>query len=125
MFTSEGIDRRFYELCVMAELKNALPSGDVAVRGSRQFQNFEDYLMPRPEFERKLAQGSLHVAAPTSPAAFMEGRMSLLQQALDQTDALARCGQFRGDRHPLTPGETGSMLTREDEPRGLTGNIIA
>jgi hypothetical protein len=33
--------RRFYELCVMAELKNALRSGDVSVRGSRQFQDFE------------------------------------------------------------------------------------
>jgi hypothetical protein len=50
--------------------------------------------MPRPEFERMLAQGSLHVAVPTSPAAFLEGRMSLLQQMLDQTDALARCGQL-------------------------------
>ena len=34
----EGIDRRFYELCVMAELKNSLRSGDVSVAGSRQFR---------------------------------------------------------------------------------------
>jgi Domain of unknown function (DUF4158) len=27
----EGIDRRFYELCAMAELKNALRAGDVSV----------------------------------------------------------------------------------------------
>ena len=94
VFTSEGIDRRFYELCVMAELKNALRSGDVAVRGSRQFQDFEDYLMPRPEFERNLAQGSLRVEVPTSPTAFLEERMSLLQQTLDETDALARCDQL-------------------------------
>jgi hypothetical protein len=38
VFDTEGIDRRFYELCVMAELKNALRSGDVSVRGSCQFQ---------------------------------------------------------------------------------------
>jgi hypothetical protein len=29
VFRAEGIDRRFYELCVMAELKNVLRSGDV------------------------------------------------------------------------------------------------
>jgi hypothetical protein len=52
VFSAEGIDRRFYELCVMAELKKALRSGDVFVRGSRQFQDFEDYLMPQPEFDR-------------------------------------------------------------------------
>lgn len=27
--TSDGLDRRFYELCVLAELKNSLRSGDI------------------------------------------------------------------------------------------------
>ena len=35
--TPEGLDRRFYELCVLSELKNALRSGDIWVQGSRQF----------------------------------------------------------------------------------------
>ena len=94
VFGAEGIDRRFYELCVMAELKNALRSGDVSVRGSRQFQDFEDYLMPRPEFEQNLARGGLRIAVPASPAAYLEERISLLQDALDQTDELARAGQL-------------------------------
>ena len=94
VFTPEGIDRRFYELCVMAELKNALRSGDVSVRGSRQFQDFEDYLIPRSEFERKVAQNGLHVSVPTSHAVYLEERLSLLKQALDQTDALATTGQL-------------------------------
>ncbi len=34
----------------MAELKNALRSGDVSVSGSRQFRAFEEYLMPHTEF---------------------------------------------------------------------------
>jgi TnpA family transposase len=86
----EGIDRRFYELCVMAELKNSLRSGDVSVAGSRQFRDFEDYLMPHPEFDRRLTQGELHVGVPTTGAAYIEERMSLLRSALDQTNALAR-----------------------------------
>jgi hypothetical protein len=68
VFRAEGIDRRFYELCVMAELKNALRSGDVSIRGSRQFRDFEDYLMPRPEFERGHAEGGLQIAVAPSPA---------------------------------------------------------
>src|SRR5260364_180212 len=31
-----GIDRRYYELCALSELKNALRSGDIWVQGSRQ-----------------------------------------------------------------------------------------
>jgi hypothetical protein len=50
----EGIDRRFYELCVMAELKDSLRSGDVSVAGSRQFRDFEDYLIPPSEFDSQL-----------------------------------------------------------------------
>ena len=36
VFTEDGVDRRYYELCAMSELKNALRSGDVWVEGSRQ-----------------------------------------------------------------------------------------
>jgi len=39
VLTDEGIDRRYYELCALSELKNALRSGDVWVQGSRQFKD--------------------------------------------------------------------------------------
>jgi TnpA family transposase len=38
--TEEGIDRRFYEICALTELKNSLRSGDIWVQGSRQFRDF-------------------------------------------------------------------------------------
>lgn len=31
----EGLDRRFYEICALTGLKNALRSGDIWVQGSR------------------------------------------------------------------------------------------
>ena len=64
VFGADGIDRRFYELCVMVELKNALRSGDVSVSGSRQFRAFEEYLMPHTEFNERLANGSLNGLLP-------------------------------------------------------------
>lgn len=48
--TADGLDRRFYELCVLSELKNSLRSGDIWVQGSRQFKDFEEYLLPAPRF---------------------------------------------------------------------------
>ncbi|CUI18141.1 Transposase (plasmid) [Candidatus Protochlamydia naegleriophila] len=45
-FSDDGIDRCFYELCVLSELKNALRSGNLCMHGSRQFKDFEEYLLP-------------------------------------------------------------------------------
>ncbi|CAM8115866.1 Transposase and inactivated derivatives, TnpA family [Leclercia adecarboxylata] len=50
VMTDAGIDRRYYELCALSELKNSLRSGDIWVQGSRQFKDFEDYLVPPAKF---------------------------------------------------------------------------
>lgn len=42
-----GIDRCYYELCVLTELRNALRSGDVWVEGSRRYTDLEGYLLPK------------------------------------------------------------------------------
>jgi len=50
VFTVSGIDTRYYEICALSELRNALRSGDIWVHGSRQFKNFEEYRLPPPSF---------------------------------------------------------------------------
>lgn len=45
------IDPRYYEICALSELKDALRSGDVWVQGSRQFKDFDEYLLPIERFE--------------------------------------------------------------------------
>jgi hypothetical protein len=47
VINDDGIDRRYYELCALSELRNALRSGDIWVQGSRQFKDFDEYLIPR------------------------------------------------------------------------------
>ena len=39
VFTKEGIDRRFYETCVLSELGKALRAGDLWVAGSRRYKD--------------------------------------------------------------------------------------
>ena len=46
----KAVDRKFYELCALSELKNALRAGDVSVPGSRQFRDFDEYLIDREAF---------------------------------------------------------------------------
>ena len=50
--------------------------------------------MPHTEFDERLANGSLHLAVSTSAAAYLDARLSLLRQALDQTNSLAAQGQL-------------------------------
>jgi TnpA family transposase len=87
--TEEGIDRRYYELCVLSELKNALRSGDVWVQGSRQFKDFEEYLVPAGMFTELKASGALPLAAATDCDQYLHDRLSLLEQQLAAVDRLA------------------------------------
>lgn len=68
VMTDTGIDRRYYELCALSELKNALRSGDIWVQGSRQFKDFEDYGAAReirqPQAGQRIAAGRGHRLRP-------------------------------------------------------------
>jgi TnpA family transposase len=87
--TEEGLDRRFYELCVLSELKNALRSGDIWVQDSRQFKDFEDYLLPRPRFTALREQGTLELPIETDCDRFLEARLATLQEQLAVVESLA------------------------------------
>ena len=57
VFETEGINRRFYELCVLSEMSNALRSGDLWVVGSRQFKDFDEYLLTVDIFAQLRSSG--------------------------------------------------------------------
>jgi hypothetical protein len=86
VFSDAGIDRRFYELCALAELKNALCSGDIWVRGSRQFKDFDEYLIPSERFNALLEAKRLPLVVGTDCEAYLQGRLSRLLYRL------ASCG---------------------------------
>ncbi|WP_275349162.1 hypothetical protein [Klebsiella pneumoniae] len=62
VITPEGLDRKFYEICALSELKNALRSGDIWVKGSRQFRDFDDYLLPAEKFAALKREQALPLA---------------------------------------------------------------
>ena len=50
VFAKEGIDRRFYETCMLSELGKALRAGDLWVARSRRYKDFEEYLLPEEAY---------------------------------------------------------------------------
>lgn len=74
MITDTGIDRRYYELCALSEMKNALRSGDIWVQGSRQFKDFEDYLVPPAKFASLKQANELPLAVATDCEQYLNER---------------------------------------------------
>ena len=54
VYEPEGtINRHYYEMAALTELKNRIRSGDIAVKGSRNYKNFEEYLVSKIEWDNK------------------------------------------------------------------------
>jgi hypothetical protein len=62
----DTIDRKAYVLCALLELRDRLRAGDVWVDGSRHYQDFESYLVPKATFALLKAEGPLPLAIETS-----------------------------------------------------------
>ena len=85
VMTDTGIDRRYYELCALSEMKNALRSGDIWVQGSRQFKDFEDYLVPPTKFASLKQASELPLAVATDCDQYLHDRLTLLETQLSWT----------------------------------------
>jgi hypothetical protein len=94
VITEQGIDRRFYELCVLSELKNRLRSGDVWVLGSRQFKDFDAYLLDSKRFTELRDQGGLSLDVVTDGSRYLNERCKQLEHSLDTVDVLAQRGEL-------------------------------
>jgi TnpA family transposase len=92
--TPEGLDRRFYELCVMSELRNSLRSGDIWVPGSRQHRDFDEYLLPAPVFRERQTTDALGLPIAADVDQFLGARMALLKQQLVAVESLAAAGEL-------------------------------
>ena len=89
VLTDEGIDRRYYELCALSELKNALRSGDVWAQGSRQFKDFDEYLVPVEKFVALKLASALPLAVATDCDLYLRERLELLEQQLATVNRMA------------------------------------
>jgi hypothetical protein len=94
VLTEAGADRAFYELAVLTELKNGLRAGDVWVPGSRQFKDFEAYLLGRERFAELQDRQALPVAIEVDSDRYLQARLALLQEKLHQVDRIAGQGEL-------------------------------
>ena len=93
VFTSEGLDRRFYETCVLSELGKSLRAGDLSVAGSRRYRDFDDYLLPAETFSAMRAAG-LPLAIEIDSEKYLSQRVELLHTEFQRVDRLAQTNEL-------------------------------
>lgn len=77
-----NINRHYYELAALTELRNYIRSGDVFVVGSRQHRNFDDYLVSQEDWEHvSVVQENL--AVPLQAEEYLLERMNSLNKRLE------------------------------------------
>jgi len=77
-----SINRHYYEMAAYTELKNRIRSGDVAVKGSRNYKNFDEYLVTKNDWSKK-KETSTKLAVSTSFEEYFKERTESLHKRLD------------------------------------------
>jgi hypothetical protein len=91
VFSSSGVDRHFYEMCTLAELRDRLRSGDIWVTGSRQYRDFETYLIPAAAF-KEMQKNPLPLDIDTDLPSYMAESRQRLGDNLTAVSSKAREG---------------------------------
>jgi hypothetical protein len=86
------IDRRYYELCVLSELRDRLRAGDAWVVGSRRYRSFEERLISNETLEELGQSGTLPIAVDPDFDRFIAARCALLDERLTAIDVKANGG---------------------------------
>ena len=88
------VDRAAYELCALSQLRDRLRAGDIWVAGSRQYRDFDSYLIPPATFAALREKGPLPLAIETGFVSHIEDRRERLNRAIERVTVLARQGEL-------------------------------
>lgn len=88
MFAETGIDRCFYEICLLYAIRDCLRSGDLWVAGSKQYRDFEGYLLSASAWQEMQVKQELPVAVNCDFSSYFSQRAALLNEQLKLVSSL-------------------------------------
>ena len=118
--TDGTINRSYYEMAALTELRNAVRAGNISIVGSRQHKDFEEYLVAKTEWERAKQSGDTGLSVSSSADEYLSERMETLTQRLnflsdhiDELDGVAlEDGHLHVDRLENDVPEAAKALSR-------------
>jgi TnpA family transposase len=111
------LDRHYYEICALAELRSGLKSGDIWVEHSRQFGNFEQYLLPQAQWQKLHQSKQVPLAINSDYLTYMEGRIVELHEKLWDLNKLISTGQL--PQVTIEQGQFHLQNITKAEPEGM------
>jgi TnpA family transposase len=89
VFDKKGkIDRHYWELCLLWELRNNLRSGDIWLLHSRRYANPESYLVPSEQWVGLKREVCQQIQAPSDGDTRLQERIGQVHELLSQADQL-------------------------------------
>jgi len=88
IFQKDQINRQYYELCVISQLKDMLRSGDVWITGSKQYKDFDSYLLGKNSFLSLLDSGDLPLVINTNFEEFISEKKEQLNDRIEKLNVL-------------------------------------
>lgn len=83
VYDEEGnINRHYYEMAVLTELRNYIRSGNVSIVGSREHKNFEEYLFSKEDWNH-ITQATTKLVVSLSAEEYLEERTESLIKRLN------------------------------------------
>lgn len=73
-----NLNKSYYEMAAFTELRNHIRSGDISVEGSRQYRDFNEYLVAKEVWDNSKTSGNIGLGVNISPKEFMKERMESL-----------------------------------------------
>ncbi|KAJ8137995.1 hypothetical protein OY671_008792, partial [Metschnikowia pulcherrima] len=101
------VDRAAYELCASSQLRDRLRAGDIWVAGSRQFRDFDSYLIPPATFAALREKGPLPLAIESGFDQHIGERRERSDRAIERVTVSAR----QGESPQVRLDENGSMIS--------------
>ena len=83
LYDEDGaINRHYYEMAALTELRNRVRSGDVSIAGSRLYRNFDEYLVSKEDWAQAAA-GATKLAVSMSASDYLSERTDSLLKRLE------------------------------------------
>ncbi|MCA9945934.1 MAG: Tn3 family transposase [Anaerolineales bacterium] len=113
------VNRRDYEMCVLADLRDALRSGSIWLEGSRQYASLESYLIPKDRWKQLRQTYCEMVGIPADGKVQLEVKQAALEESLAQLDKRLPKNEFvriENGELVLTPLDEEEAEIRKEHP---------
>ena len=76
-----SINRRYYEMAILTEIRDRVKAGDISIDGSKQYKDFEEYLISKIEWDK--SKENNHLAVSLSFEEYISERLKSLNSRLN------------------------------------------